>query len=52
MEANRTSSRWTYSEFARLPSEGSQRHEVIAGELFVTPAPTFGHQRAEYQKVR
>jgi len=37
--------RWTYSEFARLPSGGSERHEVIAGELFVTPAPTSGHQR-------
>ena len=45
MEAHRTSSRWTYSEFARLPSGGSERHEVIAGELFVTPAPTSGHQR-------
>jgi len=36
--------RWTYSEFARLPSEGGERHEVIAGELFVTPAPTLRHQ--------
>lgn len=37
--------RWTYAEFARLPSEGSTRHEVIAGELVVTPAPPLRHQR-------
>jgi Uma2 family endonuclease len=29
---------WTYEEFARLPDDGN-RYEVIAGELFVTPAP-------------
>jgi len=39
-------SRWTYAEFARLPSEGSMRHEIIAGELVVTPAPRPDHQRA------
>lgn len=44
MKAHRTSSRWTYSEFARLPSGGSERHEVIAGELLVTPAPAVRHQ--------
>jgi Uma2 family endonuclease len=45
MEANRSRSRWTYAEFARLPSEGSTRYEVIHGELAVTPAPTGAHQR-------
>ncbi len=46
MEAHRTTAtRWTYAEFARLPSEGGTRHEIIAGELFVTPAPTPRHQR-------
>lgn len=45
MEANRTRTRWTYAEFARLPSEGAVRHEVIDGELYVTPAPSTGHQR-------
>lgn len=44
MEANRSRMRWTYAEFARLPSEGSTRHEVIDGELAVTPAPTPAHQ--------
>lgn len=34
---------WTYEEFARLPDDGS-RYEVIAGELYVTPAPGKVHQ--------
>lgn len=37
--------RWTYAEFARLPSEGGTRHEVIAGDLVMTPAPSRRHQR-------
>lgn len=45
MEAHHSRTRWTYSEFARLPSEGSTRHEVIEDELVVTPAPTLRHQR-------
>jgi Uma2 family endonuclease len=44
MEAKRSRRQWTYAEFARLPSEGSQRHEVIDGELVVTPSPTSRHQ--------
>lgn len=36
--------RWTYAEFARLPDDGN-RYEVIAGELYVTPAPTLTHQK-------
>jgi Uma2 family endonuclease len=44
MEAKRTRQRWTYPEFARLPSEGSTRYEVIDGELVVTPAPALRHQ--------
>lgn len=35
--------RWTYEEFARLPDDGN-RYEVIAGELYVTPAPRTAHQ--------
>lgn len=45
MEVEGTRRRWTYAEFARLPSEGSTRHEVIAGELVVTPGPSTRHQR-------
>lgn len=44
MEAHRTHPRWTWTEFARLPSGGGARHEVIAGELFVAPAPGLTHQ--------
>lgn len=45
MDANRTRARWSWAEFARLPSEGSRRHEVIADELYVTPGPSPRHQR-------
>lgn len=45
MEAERARARWTWEEYARLPSEGSTRYEVIDGELFVTPAPSRAHQR-------
>lgn len=45
MEARSRPVRWTWAEFARLPSEGSGRNEVIAGELVVTPAPSLRHQR-------
>jgi Uma2 family endonuclease len=44
MEAQSKATRWTYPEFARLPSEGSTRYEVIAGELVVTPGPSPRHQ--------
>jgi len=46
MEANRSRTRWTYAQFARLPGEGGTRHEVIDGALAVTPAPTSEHQQA------
>ncbi|HEU4882588.1 MAG TPA: Uma2 family endonuclease [Longimicrobium sp.] len=39
---------WTYAEFARLPDDGN-RYEVIAGELYVTPAPGSLHQRVVYR---
>jgi Uma2 family endonuclease len=37
--------RWTYAEFARLPSERGTRHEFIAGDLVTAPAPSRRHQR-------
>ena len=43
MPERTTLQRWTYAEFARLPSDG-KRYEVIAGELYVTPAPRPVHQ--------
>lgn len=45
MEAHSTRQRWTYAEFARLPTSGTTRYEVIAGELVVTPAPGLRHQQ-------
>lgn len=45
MGAERTRARWTYAEFARLPSEGSTRYEIIDDELYLTPAPGTRHQR-------
>ena len=37
-------SRWSYDEFARLPSDDGKRYEIIDGELYVTPAPRTPHQ--------
>jgi Uma2 family endonuclease len=34
---------WTYADYLRLPDDG-QRHEVIRGNLYVSPAPDFVHQ--------
>jgi Uma2 family endonuclease len=52
VEARETRLRWTYAEFARLPSEGGARHEVIDGELVMTPAPGRRHQRVVTDLVR
>jgi Uma2 family endonuclease len=40
-----TAEHWTAERVRALPSGGT-RYEVIAGELFVTPAPSFDHQDA------
>ena len=44
MESKGTRKRWTYAEFARLPTSGSTRYEVIDDELVVTPSPSTRHQ--------
>lgn len=36
---------WTFDDIQQLPDDGN-RYEVIDGELFVTPAPSFRHQAA------
>jgi Uma2 family endonuclease len=36
--------RWTRADLERLPDDGN-RYEVLDGELFVTPMPSFQHQR-------
>ena len=40
-----TAQRWTADMVRALPDDG-KRYEVIAGELFVTPAPRLPHQAA------
>ena len=39
------SGRWTVTDRDRLPPDG-RRHEIIHGELWMTPAPAPVHQRA------
>lgn len=39
---------WTYEEFAALPDDGN-RYEVIAGEVYMTPAPGTAHQRVAFR---
>ncbi|HVH66792.1 MAG TPA: Uma2 family endonuclease [Gemmatimonadales bacterium] len=36
--------RWTAARVRELPDDG-RRYEVVDGEVLVTPAPTFDHQR-------
>jgi Uma2 family endonuclease len=36
---------WTAERVRALPADG-KRYEVIGGELFVTPGPSWGHQEA------
>ncbi|MCL4212715.1 MAG: Uma2 family endonuclease [Gemmatimonadales bacterium] len=36
---------WTVEKALALPEDG-KRYEVLDGELFVTPSPTYGHQSA------
>ncbi len=40
----------TYQDYLRIPEDG-KRHEIIDGEHYVTPAPSFGHQRAVVQLI-
>jgi hypothetical protein len=34
---------WTLAELHSLPDDGN-RYELVHGELFVTPAPTYEHE--------
>ena len=36
---------WTVEDLEDLPEDGN-RYEIIDGELFVTPSPTYRHQVA------
>jgi Uma2 family endonuclease len=35
---------WTYEDYAAIPEDG-YRYEVIGGVLYMSPAPSMGHQR-------
>jgi Uma2 family endonuclease len=45
MPAPAAQNEWTAERVRLLPDDG-KRYEVLDGELFVTPAPSAGHQRA------
>jgi Uma2 family endonuclease len=38
--------RWKSSDLDLLPQEDGKRYEIIDGELLVTHAPHWGHQKA------
>jgi Uma2 family endonuclease len=42
---------WTPEEVRALPDDG-RRYEVVAGELLVTPAPSFKHQDSVFRLAR
>jgi Uma2 family endonuclease len=42
--------RWTHRDLEDMPDDGN-RYEIIDGELYVTPFPRTGHQRAVTQLV-
>src|SRR3989442_719227 len=42
---------WTPDDVRTLPDDG-RRYEVVAGELLVTPAPSFAHQEAVRLLIR
>ncbi len=35
--------RWSYRDYAAIPDDG-QHYEVVKGVLYMTPAPSPGHQ--------
>lgn len=35
---------WTYADLLEMPVDISQRHEILEGELFVSPSPSLIHQ--------
>src|SRR5438093_2573527 len=43
--------RWTVAMLDALPDDGN-RYEIIDGELFVTPAPSYVHQRIVRELAR
>ncbi len=46
-----TQTHWTVDMVHALPDDG-KRHEIIDGELFVTPAPSYDHQDTAFLLAR
>lgn len=44
----RTDIKFTYAEYRTLPETGP-RHQVVEGELLLTPAPSLRHQRVAFR---
>jgi Uma2 family endonuclease len=43
--SERATVRYTYQDYLSIPEDTSRRHEIVGGELFVTPSPRFRHQQ-------
>jgi len=44
--AERSTVRYTYQDYLAIPEQTPyRRHEIVDGELFVTPSPRFRHQQ-------
>ncbi len=41
---------WTYADYAAIPEDG-KRYEVVKGVLYMSPAPTPGHQSVSVEIV-
>ena len=41
---------WTYADYAAIPDDG-KRYEVVKGVLYMSPAPTPGHQSVSVEIV-
>lgn len=50
--SERTTIRYTYQDYLSIPEDPSRRHEIVDGELFVTPAPRFRHQQVVGRLLR
>ena len=44
VQTNKREKLYTYADYVKLPDDG-KRYEIIDGELYMSPAPTTGHQR-------
>jgi Uma2 family endonuclease len=50
-DAHGSTRKLTYQDFRHFPDDG-RRHELIAGEHYVTPSPTIRHERLFFRLVK